>query len=112
MARHCPHRLHVPGATVAARIVTASPPNACAQQTISPCSRRCFVQGSLLKKIVEAIRDLVNDANVDCAETGITMQVGSARAGAGPRPRARATLARTNAPPDLRASPRRARARS
>ena len=49
-----------------------------------------LVQGSLLKKIVEAIRDLVNDANVDCAETGITMQVRSARR-RGPRPRARAT---------------------
>ena len=49
-----------------------------------------LVPGSLLKKIVEAIRDLVNDANVDCAETGITMQVGSAR-WRGPRPRARAT---------------------
>ena len=53
-----------------------------------------LVQGSLLKKIVEAIRDLVNDANVDCAETGITMQVRSARR-RGPRPRARALARET-----------------
>jgi proliferating cell nuclear antigen len=33
-----------------------------------------LVQGSLLKKIVESIRELVTDANVDCSETGISMQ--------------------------------------
>jgi len=34
-----------------------------------------LVQGSLFKKIIEAIRELVVDANLDCTETGITMQV-------------------------------------
>ena len=34
-----------------------------------------LVQGSVLKKIVESIKDLVTDANLDCAETGITLQV-------------------------------------
>lgn len=34
-----------------------------------------LVQGSLLKKIVEAIKDLVAEANVDCNEQGLTMQV-------------------------------------
>ena len=34
-----------------------------------------ILQGSILKKIVEAIRDLVTDANLDCNERGITMQV-------------------------------------
>ena len=34
-----------------------------------------ILQGSTLKKIIEAIRELVVDANLDCNETGITMQV-------------------------------------
>jgi Proliferating cell nuclear antigen, N-terminal domain len=34
-----------------------------------------IVQGSQLKKIIEAIRELVVDANLDCNEAGITMQV-------------------------------------
>lgn len=34
-----------------------------------------ILQGSVLKKIIEAIRELVNDANLDCNERGITMQV-------------------------------------
>jgi hypothetical protein len=34
-----------------------------------------LVQGSLFKKIIEAIRELVTDANLDCNEQGITMQV-------------------------------------
>ena len=34
-----------------------------------------LVQGGLLKKIIEAIRDLVQDANLDCSEQGIAMQV-------------------------------------
>ena len=34
-----------------------------------------LVQGAVLKKIVESIKDLVTDANLDCAETGITLQV-------------------------------------
>jgi proliferating cell nuclear antigen len=34
-----------------------------------------LVQGSLFKKIIEAIRELVVDANLDCNESGITMQV-------------------------------------
>jgi uncharacterized protein YuzB (UPF0349 family) len=35
-----------------------------------------ILQGALLKKIIEAIRELVTDANLDCNERGITMQVG------------------------------------
>ena len=34
-----------------------------------------ILQGSTLKKIIEAIRELVVDANLDCNEGGITMQV-------------------------------------
>jgi proliferating cell nuclear antigen len=34
-----------------------------------------ILQGALLKKIIEAIRELVVDANLDCNETGIGMQV-------------------------------------
>jgi hypothetical protein len=34
-----------------------------------------ILQGSVLKKIIEAIRELVADANLDCNERGITMQV-------------------------------------
>lgn len=34
-----------------------------------------ILQGALLKKIIEAIRDLVTDANLDCTERGIFMQV-------------------------------------
>lgn len=34
-----------------------------------------ILQGSILKKIIEAIRELVTDANLDCNERGITMQV-------------------------------------
>jgi hypothetical protein len=34
-----------------------------------------LIQGNLLKKIVEAIKDLVTEANVDCSETGLSMQV-------------------------------------
>lgn len=37
-----------------------------------------LLQGSLLKKIVEAIKDLVQEANVDCNEQGLTMQVRAA----------------------------------
>jgi hypothetical protein len=34
-----------------------------------------ILQGAILKKIIEAIRELVTDANLDCNERGITMQV-------------------------------------
>ena len=35
-----------------------------------------IIQGNILKKIVEAMRELVTDANLEChAEQGITMQV-------------------------------------
>jgi len=35
-----------------------------------------IVQGAILKKIIEAIRELVTDANLDCnEEQGISMQV-------------------------------------
>jgi proliferating cell nuclear antigen len=33
-----------------------------------------LVQGSLLKKVLEAIKDLVNDANFDCSGTGFSLQ--------------------------------------
>lgn len=33
-----------------------------------------ILQGALLKKIIEAIRELVVDANLDCSDRGITMQ--------------------------------------
>jgi len=33
-----------------------------------------LVQGALFKKIIEAIRELVVDANLECNESGITMQ--------------------------------------
>jgi proliferating cell nuclear antigen len=34
-----------------------------------------LVQGALLKKLVEAIKDLITDANIDCNTTGISLQV-------------------------------------
>lgn len=34
-----------------------------------------ILHGSQLKKIIESIRELVEDANLDCDENGITMQV-------------------------------------
>ncbi len=34
-----------------------------------------LLQGSLLKKLVEAMKDLVTDANLDCSPTGVTLQV-------------------------------------
>lgn len=34
-----------------------------------------LLQGSLLKKIVESIRELVVDVNLDCDATGIKLQV-------------------------------------
>ena len=37
------------------------------------CEAR-FIQGSHLKKIIEAVRELVTDANLDCSKSGITMQ--------------------------------------
>lgn len=36
-----------------------------------------MTQGSTLKKIIEAIRELIVDANLDCNADGITMQVRS-----------------------------------
>lgn len=33
-----------------------------------------LIQGHVLKKIIEAIRELVTDANLDCSPTGIAMQ--------------------------------------
>lgn len=33
-----------------------------------------LVQGSLLKKVLEAIKELVNDANFDCSATGFSLQ--------------------------------------
>lgn len=34
-----------------------------------------LVQGSLLKKLVEAMKDLVTDANIDCSSSGLSLQV-------------------------------------
>ena len=34
-----------------------------------------LLQGALLKKIVEAIRELVVDVNIDCDENGLKLQV-------------------------------------
>lgn len=33
-----------------------------------------LVQGSLLKKVLESIKELVNDANFDCSSTGFSLQ--------------------------------------
>ena len=33
-----------------------------------------LVQGDLLKKIIESIKDLVTDANFDCSATGFALQ--------------------------------------
>lgn len=33
-----------------------------------------LIQGALLKKIVEALRDLVTEVNVECSETGLSLQ--------------------------------------
>lgn len=33
-----------------------------------------LVQGSLLKKVLDAIKDLVNDANFDCSASGFSLQ--------------------------------------
>lgn len=33
-----------------------------------------LLQGSLLKKVLEAMKDLVNDANFDCSPTGFSLQ--------------------------------------
>ena len=33
-----------------------------------------LVQGSLLKKVMDSIKDLVNDANFDCSATGFSLQ--------------------------------------
>lgn len=34
-----------------------------------------LTQGSLIKKMIESIRELVNDANFDVSSTGIALQV-------------------------------------
>ena len=33
-----------------------------------------FAQGALLKKVLDSIKDLVTDANFDCAPTGFSLQ--------------------------------------
>ena len=43
--------------------------------TIEKMFEAKILQGALLKKIIEAIRELVVDANLDCNDRGITMQV-------------------------------------
>ena len=39
------------------------------------CPSFSDLQGKLLKMIVEAIKDLVNDGNLECTRDGITLQV-------------------------------------
>ena len=34
-----------------------------------------LVQGALLKKVIEAIKDLVTDANLECTAEALTLQV-------------------------------------
>ena len=34
-----------------------------------------LLQGALLKKLVEAMKDIINDANLDCSPNGISLQV-------------------------------------
>ena len=36
-----------------------------------------LVQGNLLKKVLESLKDLLNEATWDCSDTGIQLQVGS-----------------------------------
>ncbi|CAG8592545.1 5980_t:CDS:2 [Paraglomus occultum] len=36
--------------------------------------KACLAQGGLLKRMLEAIKELVSDANFDCSETGIALQ--------------------------------------
>merc|ERR1719272_2047597 len=33
-----------------------------------------LIQGSILKKLVDAMKDLVTDANLDCSASGISLQ--------------------------------------
>lgn len=54
-------------------------PNPRAPQSEGNSSRRKMlelrlVQGSLLKKVLESVKDLVNDANFDCSATGFSLQ--------------------------------------
>ena len=52
-----------------------SPPHAGLR---TPASTRrpppAVLQGSLLKKVLESVKDLVNDANFDCSATGFSLQ--------------------------------------
>ncbi len=50
-----------------------------------------LAQGSVLKKIIEAMKELVNDANLDCSASGVTLQV-RGQAGHGGAVRAWAAL--------------------
>ena len=34
-----------------------------------------LVQGNLLKKVLESLKDLLNEATWDCTDTGIQLQV-------------------------------------
>jgi proliferating cell nuclear antigen len=34
-----------------------------------------LVQGNLLKKVLESLKDLLNEATWDCSDTGIQLQV-------------------------------------
>ena len=33
-----------------------------------------LINGSILKKLLEALKDLVSDANIDCSEEGLSIQ--------------------------------------
>lgn len=69
--------------------------------------RRCALQGKLLKMIVEATKDLVTDANLNCTSTGITLQVRRRGASTSPPAPSRrlATRPTSSAPPPPRCRP-------
>ena len=68
-----------------------------------------LAQGSLLKKLIEAIRELVNEANFDVSSTGISLQVCPAVLGAASPivPAATGWRARARSSKTVSTSPRR-----
>jgi hypothetical protein len=63
-------RAHVLRVALVAHPIQLATPAAARSHADSRC-----LQGALLKKIVEAIKDLVTDANLECSAAGLTMQV-------------------------------------
>ena len=45
------------------------------RETAAALTRASCAQGALLKKVVDAVKELITDANLDCDANGITMQV-------------------------------------